>query len=125
MKRVMITRKHDQAELSERSPIEKKIEIFRERVYGWQLHIADLVINGGRNDDDTEDIKPIEHSGFATLQILLSYFETIARYEAGSTEEGRSREMFIEGFLTVFPQVRSFPYLATRKFLDHLYKSVR
>ena len=122
-----ITWKHQHTELTDDAPIEKKIEIFRERVLGWQLHVADLVINGGRDHDNVRDIASIPHSGFATLQILLSYFEMIACYEAGiaGKTKGQSRDLFIQGVQFAFPQVKSFPYAATRNFLSHLYSSVR
>ena len=99
--------------------------MFREKVWGWQLHIADLAINGGRNHDSTADVASLPHSGFAALQILLSYFETIARYETGNNSKDQSRDLFIQGVQSVFPQVSNFPYAATRNFLNQLYGKAR
>ncbi len=120
-----ITWKHEHTDLNANSSIAKKIEIFEHRVWGWQLHVADLVINGGRNQEDTKDVADIPHAGFATLQILLSYFEMIARYETGNSGKDQSREVFIQGVQSVFPQVSGFPYAPTRKFLNLLYSDVR
>ena len=44
---------------------------------GWKLNIADQIINGG------EEQPAIKHSGYATLDIVFSYFEMIAKYEDG------------------------------------------
>src|SRR5689334_13563288 len=122
---IKITWKHEASELNGSSPIEKKIEIFRESVWGSQLHIAELAINGGKSHDQTEDVKPLPHSDFAVLYILLSYFEMIARYEKGDISEKESRGAFIDGVQLVFPEVCEWPYAPTRTFLDKLYKDLR
>jgi hypothetical protein len=57
MKRVMITRKHSRTELSESSPIETKIEIFRETRVWMAASYCGPHHNGGLNDEGTEDIK--------------------------------------------------------------------
>jgi len=120
-----ITWKHLATELRADSPIEKKIEIFDHRVWGWQLHVAELLVNGGDHHDGLKKAEEIPHAGFATLLILLSYFEMIARYETGNTGEDQSRDVFVNGFLSVFPEVKNYPYMATRHFLNALYKEVR
>lgn len=120
-----ITWKHEHTKLVAESQIAEKIEVFQHRVWGWQLHIADLVINGGKSHDGTKNFEEIPHAGFATLHILLSYFEMIARYETGNIGKDQSREVFIEGVQSVFPQVKEFPYAPTRKFLNLLYGDVR
>jgi hypothetical protein len=120
-----ISWKHENTELDENSPIGKKIEVFNALVWGSQLHVAELAINGGRNHEGTEDVKPLPHSGFAVLHILLSYFEMIARYEKGDLSENDSRGTFIDGVLSVFPEVQKWPYSPTRIFLHKLYKDVR
>lgn len=122
---MQITWRHTDADLDVKGSIGKKIEIFQAKVWGWQLHVADLAINGGRNHEDAANVSGLPHSGFAVLQILLSYFETIARYESGNTGKDQSREFFIQGVLSVFPQVRTFPYAATRRFLNQLYENAR
>ena len=114
-----ISWRHEHTELDAKSPIEKKIEIFQARVWGSRLHVADLAINGGRNHENTADVQPLPHSGFAVLQILLSYFEMIARYETGNNGKDDSRELFVKGVQSVFPEVSTMPYAATRTFLNH------
>jgi hypothetical protein len=120
-----ISWKHLDTELPEGSPIEKKIEIFQERVWGWQLHVADLLINGGKSHDETKHLGDIPHAGFAALQVMMSYFEMIARYETGSTSTHDSHDTFIRGVLSVFPDVASWPYSPTRNFLNALWADVR
>ena len=84
--------------------IDSKIEIFEESTEGWQLYIAELCMNGGK-DFKNKDIPPIDGSGFAVLQILLSYFEMIAKYECGFDKKGKSEEFFKKGVKSVFPKL--------------------
>lgn len=81
--------------------IETKIEIFLDRTMGWQLDIADQMINGDVKSEPP--INPIEHSGFAALQVLFSYFEMFGKYEDGYTGEGRSAYYFRRGVIAVWP----------------------
>ena len=46
--------------------IDHKIEIFYERIWGWQLHIADLCINGGESHKREDTLlKRLPQSGIA------------------------------------------------------------
>ena len=119
-----ISWKHLDTDLPLGSPVEKKIEVFQARVWGWQLHIGDLVVNGGKSHDKKEVLKKFPHSGFAALQILMSYFEMIARYETGN-ENSDSKELFIQGMISVFPEITTYPYAATRNLLNKLWADVR
>ncbi|MEI9979390.1 MAG: hypothetical protein WDN23_10385 [Edaphobacter sp.] len=74
---------------------EEKVEIFYEQTLGWQLHIADLIANGGMTFEQINTSQPgyeipsIRHSGFAVLHICVSYFElvgSIVSSETGSTK---------------------------------------
>ena len=49
---------------------------------GWQLDIADSCINGRQRG-------PIYDSGSAVLEIVLSYFEMMARTKAGFAGKGQ------------------------------------
>lgn len=118
------TWRHLASEFDENSPIEKKIELFHDFVWGSQLHVADLLVNGGRDHDDARDVKAIPHSGYAALFILLSYFEMIARYESGERQKG-SRDAFIDGVQSVFPEVAQWPYAKANMFLNKMYAGVR
>jgi hypothetical protein len=120
-----ISWKHEHTELNRATALDKKIEIFREKIWGWQLHVADLMINKGRNHEDTADVNDTPHSAFAALQVALSYFEMIARYEAGDCGKDQSRDFFIRGFLSVFPEANNFPYTPTREFLNLFYSGAR
>lgn len=105
---------------------ERKVEIFYERTLGWQLHIADLLANGGQPLGGTDTLKPIQHSGFAVLHICLSYFETIGHYEKGNVPHLKDRDYFKEGVRSVFPQLLAkYPGRDSHKLLGRLYSSVR
>jgi hypothetical protein len=84
-----ITWKHEDSALSTVLTLEQKVDLFCEQSLGWQLHIADLVANGGtafgeNGDRNGNAVSAIRHSGFAVLQICFSYFETIGYYTGKS-----------------------------------------
>ena len=106
---------------------EQKVEVFYQRALGWQLHIADLVANGGvafgeNGDPNGKTVSAIRHSGFAVLQICLSYFETIGRY-TGAT--GGSRAAFRKGVEEVFPDLASQKAALVKAFVAALYEDAR
>lgn len=72
-----ISWKHQDTDFTGPLPFEQKVEVFYEQTLGWQLHIADLVANGGRTFGEEKPVQAIRHSGFAVLHICLSYFELI------------------------------------------------
>ncbi len=119
-----ITWKHTEADLVG-ADIAKKIDIFFEKIWGWNLYPADLIIRGGLKHDKTGDVAAIPESGFACLQVVLSYFEMIGRYVEGDLSTGQSKELFIRGFRFVFPEVDAMPYHATQQFLSTLYAGGR
>jgi len=106
------------------STLEEKVEIFYQRAYGWQLHIADLLANGGPRLDDAVSVEPLRHSGFAVMQICLSYFETIGHYEYGNTFN-KSKEYFKAGLRSVFPQLIAKCSGSLDELLDRVYIGVR
>jgi len=59
-----ITWKHEHTDFGDLT-FEQKVEIFYEQTLGWQLHIADLVANGGKTFGEFKqgkegyDLKPI------------------------------------------------------------------
>lgn len=125
MRTMYISPNHKEEEFSSPLTLEDKIEIFRDRVDGWQLGIADQCINGKIANTD-QSILPIRDSGFAVLHIVMSYFEMIAKYEDGFTDKGKSCHYFKMGLASVFPSMQGWE---TDKFLDELtsilYDSVR
>jgi hypothetical protein len=102
--------------------IEKKIDIFCQQTLGWQLHVADLIINGGKPLDGDTRIESVPHSGFAVLQICLSYFETIGKYRALGTTNG---ENFRAGAQEVLPELQHVPDRVRKSLLGALYKGAR
>ncbi len=78
-----ITWKHEDTDFASPLTFEQKVEAFYEQTLGWQLHIADLVANGGTTFGEFKvaqagyEVQKIRHSGFAVLHICLSYIELI------------------------------------------------
>ena len=86
---------------------EDKITLFEDRILGWKLDIADQLINGNNLPDGSMERTPIPHSGYATLDIVFSYFEMIAKYEDGFADIGESKHYFKQGVYSVFPNMRN------------------
>jgi hypothetical protein len=83
--------------------LDTKIILFEDRVLGWKLNIADQMINGSKEQP------AINHSGYATLDVIFSYFEMIAKYEAGFAKAGKSKDYFKAGVYSVFPEFNHIP----------------
>ena len=121
-----ISWKHDDAKRPKRLTFEQKVDLFCEQALGWQLHVADLVANGGtafgeNGDRNGQTVSAIRHSGFAVLQICLSYFETIGYY-TGTTG---SKAAFRKGVLEVFPTLAKAKPDVVEAFTETLYKDAR
>jgi len=114
-----ITWKDQDADLAWPITLERKIDIFCEQVRGWQLHVADMIANGGDPLGGGAKVRPIPHSGFAVLQICLSYFETIGKHR--DLVAGGSKEYFKAGAQDVFPVLQNVPHDVRNKLLDVLY----
>jgi len=115
---VWISWRHQDSDFSGPLSFEQKVDLFCEQALGWQLHIADPVANGGTPFGEAAAVSPIRHSGFAVLQICLSYFETIGQYTA--TPSG-SRAAFRVGVLSVFPGLAEWEEGAVSEFIDAFY----
>lgn len=107
--------------------IEEMVEIFYEQTLGWQLHIADLLANGGVSfgEDGSRDgasVVPIRHSGFAVLQICLSYFETIGYYTPG--RRSGPTATFKKGFRAVFSDLADGDVVSD-EFAEAFYRDAR
>lgn len=105
--------------------LDDKITIFLDRTMGWQLEIADLCINGKKGTGDKYIIQPIPHSGFAVLNIVLSYFEMIAKYQDGFTRNTKSEYYFKRGLYSVFPQLKEESAHLVDNLLNVLYFGCR
>jgi hypothetical protein len=104
-----ISWKHRKTDFSPPLTFEQKVDVFYEQTLGWQLHIADLVANGGNTFDANNPDKPgyavvaINHSGFAVLHICFSYFELV-----GSLVKPKAKnltEKFKFGVREVLPSI--------------------
>lgn len=106
------------------------VELFQARTDGWHLEVADRCINGWQNEQGEQcihsrhlDGRPTHHvpdSGWAVLQIVLNYFETIAFFKSGGMIK-KSFELFTWGVFNVFPEHEGKrPNIA-----KHLYSDLR
>lgn len=122
-----ISWKNQDSQLNWPLSFEQKVELFYEQTIGWQLHIADLVANGGTAFGENGDrngcsVLAIRHSGFAVLQICLSYFETIGHYTG---QRSGSRVAFEAGVHEVFPSLANGAPPIVSEFVTALYKDAR
>jgi hypothetical protein len=92
-------------------PLDDKIKLFEAQILGWQLNIADEIIN------NPKDKHP--HAGFAVLSILLNYFEMLGGYLDG-IERDTTRKHFKIGLIHVFPVLKD-----RKDIIDILYKEAR
>ena len=90
--------------------LENKIDVFEDRIEGWQIGIAKKIIQ-----------HEIQHSGFALLHIVFSYFEMLGKYLSGYIGEYESKANFHRGVKATFPEIGP----EEEEFLNTLYKSVR
>jgi hypothetical protein len=122
-----ITWKHDDTDLSWPLTFNQKVELFVEQALGWQLHIADLVANGGtafgeHGNPAGNPTGAIRHSGFAVLQICLSYFETIGYYMGNPSG---SRAAFVHGVAQVFGDLGTADPDVVKALAKALYRDAR
>lgn len=98
--------------------LEDKISVFEDRVRGWQLNQAEYLL---------ENSQP--HSAFAALHIVMSYFESIAKFRYGhrSKNDRSSKKYFRLGFEWVFDDIKvKIPDKSNRKVvLNDLYDKAR
>jgi hypothetical protein len=90
--------------------VDDKIEVFIDRVEGWQLGVAKEII---KRDIPGRDV--------ALLHIVASFFEMISKYNSGFVGEGKSKEHFRKGVRLVFPDIET----EAEAFIDALYLGVR
>lgn len=101
--------------------IDQKILLFEDRTIGWQLAIANKIINGSSTSRGVPDKNAINGSGFVILNIVLSYFEMIAKYRDGYVRSDKSAKYFKKGVHLVFPNLKNFSTSIVDKSLDILY----
>ena len=102
--------------------LDAKIAIFEDRVFGWQLNVAEQLYFGAMSDDGSRIAHRIQHNGFAVLYILLSYFEMIPKYRDGDLSE-KSGAWFKKGIKQVFPEIAT--HTAETAILASMWKGAR
>jgi len=120
---------HQDTDFAQPPAFDDKVGIFYERVWGWQLHIAELCLDGGKDHEGKVKLPKIPHSAFAAMQIMLSYFEMIAKYEDGfvpaNPKQGQSAKYFKAGVKSVFPSLASEKQADVDAFLETFYEKAR
>jgi hypothetical protein len=91
--------------------LEDKVDIFEDRVLGWQLVPA------------KETAQRVPNSMFVVIGAVFSYIEMYAQFKAGEVSEGKSFTMFMEGMLDLFPNLRGNE--RAEPIFRALYKSIR
>ena len=96
--------------------LDDKINVFCERINGWKIDIANGLSSKG--DPNTY---------YAILDIILSYFEMIAKYYEGYTDTRYSKGFFKKGLRLVFSEIEDITGNAPslNKLLETLYDGVR
>ena len=93
--------------------LEDKIDVFFNQTLHWQLLPAKRIA------------KEIPDSGFAVLHIVMSYFEKVAKYQAGYKGKGDSEKYFRLGFESVFPFPEELEASERERLTKLVYKQVR
>jgi hypothetical protein len=122
-----VTPKRRFKDLPKEITLNDKIDIFYERVDGWKFDIADQLINGRVIKDERGNItvEGNPHAAYAVLDILLSYFEMIAKYNDGYLETSESEAYFKKGVRMVFPESETANQNSVNTLLDTLYHGAR
>jgi len=103
--------KHRKTEFPKPLTFQQKVEVFYEQTLGWQLHIADLVANGGTTFGEVNpahagyEVRSLRHSGFAVLHICLSYFELIGTLVTSTAAHLSDTAKFKAGVRAVLPSI--------------------
>jgi len=101
--------------------LDNKIDYFCERINGWKIDIADHLINGKiiQIENGFFQMPGEPQADYATLDIILSYFEMIAKYSDGYVGE-ESAEYFKKGIRMVFPNASQIEEKELKSLLDDL-----
>lgn len=76
-----------------------KIDVFEDQMNNWLLAHAHSLAS--------PDYPRNQHTGFAILTLVGSYFETIASFMQGQSSKNKAGEFFSIGFRNVFPEFES------------------
>lgn len=110
--------------------LDQKIIVFEDKTLGWKLNIAHQIMNGRPRPEGGQEWPPIPHAGYAALDIVMSYFEMIAKYVNGYDRNDRCGEFFRRGVLLVFPSLSPGQtplelQEMVKEVLDMMYEGVR
>jgi hypothetical protein len=86
-----ISKKYLNTAFSATPTLDDKIELFRDRVTGWQIEIAE------------EMLSKIPDSGYGAISVLFSYFEMMAEILKGTPSNSASKIFFGDGYKAVYP----------------------
>lgn len=90
--------------------LENKIDVFASRIYGWQLNIARELIE-----------RPIPHSDYAKLHIVISSVEMLGKYLEGYIDRYESRVHFVRGMQYIYGNLSH----AQEEFAEEIYTHIR
>lgn len=90
MRATWISWRHQSSDFTHPLTYDEKVDVFYEQTLGWQLHIADLLANGGSAFPEgglgaTHPVRSVPHGGFAVLHICFSYFELVGSIVSAET----------------------------------------
>jgi len=78
------------------------VEVFRDRVDGWQLAIAEEML---RQVEDSATYPAMRHAGYTLISVVFSYFEMVGQI-IGRGQQPSPTEDFVRGFKDVYPKTR-------------------
>ena len=76
------------------------VEVFRDRVDGWQLAIAEEML---RQIEDSPTYPRMRHAGYALISVVFSYFEMVGQCVKTPGTKTRPTADFVAGFEDVYP----------------------
>lgn len=98
------SRSHRAGQFGANPTFNQKVEIFSERVLGWQIDVAaEMSRQFFEALAARDESRPMRHCGFAVVSVIFSYFETIAQYLQGASSHHQSADFFEYGFRSVYP----------------------
>ncbi|MFA5031681.1 MAG: hypothetical protein WC614_01555 [bacterium] len=92
--------------------IDDDINVFEDRVNGWQIDIA-------------KQCGSIPNAGFGVLHIILSYFESIAKFREGYVNNRASMKYFKLGIMKAIPQLSKLSSTKSNDVVNTLYSEMR